>query len=186
VKSFKNVQLTMQRDSNNGGQPAQKPFAPQNKWNPTLKIGGFSNPGPGASWKPQENRPPVGSHFQPQTPTFVSDPQPATQSQIDELKAEYKKKKDQFDQKIRESESNLKAQKKSLATDRENSVDAVIEEKISLECSNDAVKLDVNIEEFSRIMKPIIRHCTKEAISAGKEWILRNATNTKVTQSAYC
>ena len=94
IKSFKNVQLTMQRDSNNVGPPAQKPFAPQNKWNPTLKIGGFSNPGPGASWKPQDNRPPVGNHFQPQTPTFVSDPQPATQSQIDELKAEYKKIRD--------------------------------------------------------------------------------------------
>ena len=49
------------------------------------------------------------------------------------LKEEYYQKKTDFETKIRESEGNLKEQRKSLMTDRENRVDEVIEEKLIFE-----------------------------------------------------
>ena len=60
-----------------------------------------------------------------------------------------------------ESDSNLKEQRKSLMTDKENRVDLVIEEKLIHDCSKEAVKLGINLDEFHKILRPIVKYCTK-------------------------
>ena len=66
-------------------------------------------------------------------------------------------------------------------TDKENRVDQVIEEKLVFDCSRDALKLDLNLDEFHRILRPIVKHCTKESIATGKAWILQNSQNSTVS-----
>lgn len=150
---------------------AAKPIT--NKWNPTLKIGGWQNPNAGG-----------GAWNRTSSPAFVNndggwkqenrEKPPVTESEMKKLKEEYYQKKTDFETKIRESEGNLKEQRKSLMTDRENRVDEVIEEKLIFECTREALKLDLNLDEFHRILRPIVKHCTKEAIATGKAWILQN------------
>lgn len=174
-----------------GGWNAQSQSKPHvNKWNPTLKIGGWQNPNAGntgwggtqsntgkvqawgksggmstsggsGGWKPEQHETP-----------------PTTATQMESLRDEYQTKKADYDSKIKESDGNLKEQRKSLMTDKENRVDQVIEEKLIFECSRDALKLDLNLDEFHRILRPIVKHCTKESIATGKAWILHNGSNT--------
>ena len=46
-------------------------------------------------------------------------------------------------------------------TDKENRVDLVIEEKLIHDCSKEAVKLGINLDEFHKILRPIVKYCTK-------------------------
>lgn len=179
--------------------PAATPLAKPpvvNKWNPTLKIGGWSNPNSAnTGWvghtpiRPAESKvQPWGKHGAGAADLGGSggwkpeqhEPPPVTQTQIGSMRDEYNSKKADFDSKIKESDGNLKEQRKSLMTDKENRVDQVIEEKLIFECSRDALKIDLNLDEFHRILRPIVKHCTKEAIATGKAWILHNARDTTV------
>ena len=47
-------------------------------------------------------------------------------------------------------------------TDKENRVDQVIEEKLIADCGRDAVKQDISLDEFHKILRPIVKYCTKE------------------------
>ena len=78
-----------------------------------------------------------------------------------------------------ESDSNLKEQRKSLMTDKENRVDEVIEKKLITDCSREAVKIDINLDEFHKILRPIVKYCTKESIATGKAWILQTGRDLK-------
>ena len=51
-------------------------------------------------------------------------------------------------------------------TDKENRVDLVIEEKLIHDCSKEAGKLGINLDEFHKILRPIVKYCTKVRCSA--------------------
>ena len=64
-------------------------------------------------------------------------------------------------------------------TDKENRVDEVIEKKLITDCSREAVKIDINLDEFHKILRPIVKYCTKESIATGKAWILQTGRDLK-------
>ena len=64
-------------------------------------------------------------------------------------------------------------------TDKENRVDEVIEKKLISDCSKEAVKMDISLDEFHRILRPIVKYCTKESIATGKAWILHMGRDTR-------
>lgn len=55
-----------------------------------------------------------------------------------------------------------------------------IEEAITKLIDNDlkkeAVDCGIDFNEFDNVLQPIIETCTKDAISAGKSWIIQRAT----------
>ena len=64
-------------------------------------------------------------------------------------------------------------------TDKENRVDEVIEKKLIHDCSKEAIKVGINLDEFHKILRPIVKYCTKESIAAGKAWIIETGQSLK-------
>ncbi|CAK9302594.1 unnamed protein product [Gordionus sp. m RMFG-2023] len=82
-------------------------------------------------------------------------------------------------QKIQESENYLASQFQSLLNQQQAKVKNVVATaqfgklvQLSEECN-------INLSELDMIVNPIIESCTKEAISNGKAWILKNNINPK-------
>ena len=107
---------------------------------------------------------------------------PISKKELEDMHNAYNKKKNEYESNIRESDSNLKEQRKSLMTDKENRVDEVIEKKLITDCSKEAIKVDINLDEFHKILRPIVKYCTKESIATGKAWILKTARDLKTAR----
>merc|ERR1711990_1256351 len=153
----------------------------KNPWNPNLKTGSSwsgSKTGWGGAGNPSiptSNLSTSGSGWKPED----SNPPPITTETLDKMKRDYEKKRNEFDSNVKESDSNLKEQRKSLMTDKENRVDEVIEKKLIHDCSKEAIKLNINLDEFHKILRPVVKYCTKESIAAGKAWIIETGRDTK-------
>ena len=151
-----------------------------NKWNPTL------NQKPSFGVQPNSSSSRLTSGFGAAPPNPNAGPQsggwkaedaerpPISKADLEELNNAYNKKKAEYESNIRESDSNLKEQRKSLMTDKENRVDEVIEKKLITDCSKEAIKVDINLDEFHKILRPIVKYCTKESIATGKAWIIKS------------
>uniref|UniRef100_A0A668AGX3 Calcium homeostasis endoplasmic reticulum protein n=1 Tax=Myripristis murdjan TaxID=586833 RepID=A0A668AGX3_9TELE len=87
-------------------------------------------------------------------------PPPATPS-IDEL--------------IQQSQWNLQQQEQHLLTLRQEQVTAAISLAMEQQMQKLLLETQLDITEFDNLLQPIIDTCTKDAISAGKNWMFTNA-----------
>ena len=44
------------------------------------------------------------------------------------------------------------------------------------------IKVDINLDEFHKILRPIVKYCTKESIATGKAWILKTGRDLKTAR----
>ncbi len=55
-------------------------------------------------------------------------------------------------------------------------IDETISKAQESDLKKDATDCGIDFNEFDNILQPIIDTCTKDAISAGKSWIIQRAT----------
>lgn len=117
-----------------------------------------------------QQQPPMNNSWVPPT-----QPPPLSQTNA-QLEALNKQRLALLDQ-IRQSEMNLAAQKDMLQRQQENQMDEII-----AKIQNDAIlamasEKSVQLSEFDLVLQPIMDSCTKDSISAGKNFILQHATD---------
>lgn len=77
---------------------------------------------------------------------------------------------------IRESETNLNAQHEVMLQQQEIQIQESIAKAQESDLRKDATDCGIDFSEFDNVLQPIIDTCTKDAISAGKSWIIQRAT----------
>ncbi|PIK40312.1 Calcium homeostasis endoplasmic reticulum protein [Apostichopus japonicus] len=81
----------------------------------------------------------------------------------------------QFQDKIKESEENLAKQKQMLLSQQKEQMESVVMSNRLDKIQDLAQAMDINLSEFDATLQAIIDSCTKDAISAGKQWIFAAA-----------
>uniref|UniRef100_H3C7T8 Calcium homeostasis endoplasmic reticulum protein n=1 Tax=Tetraodon nigroviridis TaxID=99883 RepID=H3C7T8_TETNG len=80
-----------------------------------------------------------------------------------------------FDELIQQSQWNLQQQEQHLHTLRQDQVTAAVALAMEQQIQKLLVDTQLDITEFDSLLQPIIDTCTKDAISAGKNWMFNNA-----------
>uniref|UniRef100_A0A671UX52 Calcium homeostasis endoplasmic reticulum protein n=1 Tax=Sparus aurata TaxID=8175 RepID=A0A671UX52_SPAAU len=80
-----------------------------------------------------------------------------------------------IDELIQQSQWNLQQQEQHLHTLRQEQVTAAIALAMEQQTQKLLVETQLDITEFDNLLQPIIDTCTKDAISAGKNWMFNNA-----------
>ncbi|XP_059197010.1 calcium homeostasis endoplasmic reticulum protein isoform X1 [Centropristis striata] len=79
------------------------------------------------------------------------------------------------DELIQQSQWNLQQQEQHLHTLRQEQVTAAITLAMEQQTQKLLLETQSDITEFDNLLQPIIDTCTKDAISAGKNWMFNNA-----------
>lgn len=85
----------------------------------------------------------------------------------------------QFQDKIKESEENLTKQKQILLGQQKEQMESVVMSNRLDKIQDLAQEMEVNLSEFDATLQAIIDSCTKDAISAGKQWIFAAAKSPR-------
>uniref|UniRef100_A0A4W5N6V2 Calcium homeostasis endoplasmic reticulum protein n=1 Tax=Hucho hucho TaxID=62062 RepID=A0A4W5N6V2_9TELE len=80
-----------------------------------------------------------------------------------------------IDELIQQSQWNLQQQEQQLLTLRQEQVTAAIALAMEQQTQKLLAETQQDISEFDNLLQPIIDTCTKDAISAGKNWMFNNA-----------
>ncbi|XP_008333331.1 calcium homeostasis endoplasmic reticulum protein isoform X1 [Cynoglossus semilaevis] len=80
-----------------------------------------------------------------------------------------------IDELIQQSQWNLQQQEQHLHSLRQEQVTAAIALAVEQQTQKLLVETQLDITEFDNLLQPIIDTCTKDAISAGKNWMFNNA-----------
>uniref|UniRef100_A0A8C3ABY2 Calcium homeostasis endoplasmic reticulum protein n=1 Tax=Cyclopterus lumpus TaxID=8103 RepID=A0A8C3ABY2_CYCLU len=80
-----------------------------------------------------------------------------------------------LDELIQQSQWNLQQQEQHLHTLRQEQVTAAIALAMEQQTQKMLQETQLDITEFDNLLQPIIDTCTKDAISAGKNWMFNNA-----------
>uniref|UniRef100_A0AAQ5XBX7 Calcium homeostasis endoplasmic reticulum protein n=1 Tax=Amphiprion ocellaris TaxID=80972 RepID=A0AAQ5XBX7_AMPOC len=80
-----------------------------------------------------------------------------------------------IDELIQQSQWNLQQQEQHLHTLRQEQVTAAIALAMEQQTQKLLLETHLDITEFDNLLQPIIDTCTKDAISAGKNWMFNNA-----------
>uniref|UniRef100_A0A669DT88 Calcium homeostasis endoplasmic reticulum protein n=1 Tax=Oreochromis niloticus TaxID=8128 RepID=A0A669DT88_ORENI len=80
-----------------------------------------------------------------------------------------------IDELIQQSQWNLQQQEQHLHTLRQEQVTAAITLAMEQQTQKLLLETQLDITEFDNLLQPIIDTCTKDAISAGKNWMFNNA-----------
>nr|XP_020512750.1 LOW QUALITY PROTEIN: calcium homeostasis endoplasmic reticulum protein [Labrus bergylta] len=80
-----------------------------------------------------------------------------------------------FDELVQQSQWNLQQQEQHLHTLRQEQVTAAIALATEQQTQKLLLETQLDITEFDNLLQPIIDTCTKDAISAGKNWMFTNA-----------
>ncbi|TNN61733.1 Calcium homeostasis endoplasmic reticulum protein [Liparis tanakae] len=80
-----------------------------------------------------------------------------------------------LDELIQQSQWNLQQQEQHLHTLRQEQVTAAIALAMEQQTQKMLIESQLDITEFDNLLQPIIDTCTKDAISAGKNWMFNNA-----------
>uniref|UniRef100_A0A8C5C5L4 Calcium homeostasis endoplasmic reticulum protein n=1 Tax=Gadus morhua TaxID=8049 RepID=A0A8C5C5L4_GADMO len=76
---------------------------------------------------------------------------------------------------IQQSQWNLQQQEQHLLTLRQEQVSAAIALAVEQQTQKLLMETQLDVTEFDNLLQPIIDTCTKDAISAGKNWMFTNA-----------
>lgn len=79
---------------------------------------------------------------------------------------------------IHQSEQNLSAQHSALMQQQQKQIDEAIEEAQNNSLEEQAAENNISLIDFDDVLQPIIDACTKDSISAGKNWILQHSSDT--------
>ncbi|OTF70362.1 Suppressor-of-White-Apricot domain containing protein [Euroglyphus maynei] len=78
---------------------------------------------------------------------------------------------------LRESEKNLNAQKEVImGVEMERRIDEMITKQLDDELKRMCEDFNINLNEFNKILQPIIESCRKESIANGKIWIFNHCS----------
>uniref|UniRef100_A0A8C5FYN3 Calcium homeostasis endoplasmic reticulum protein n=1 Tax=Gouania willdenowi TaxID=441366 RepID=A0A8C5FYN3_GOUWI len=80
-----------------------------------------------------------------------------------------------IDELIQQSQWNLQQQEQHLHSLRQEQVTAAINLAMEQQTQKMLLETQLDITEFDNLLQPIIDTCTKDAISAGKNWMFTNA-----------
>lgn len=78
---------------------------------------------------------------------------------------------------IQQSEQNLKAQHTALIAQQDKAIEELPPYCAREELQKSASQENIDLEALDLVLKPIIDSCTKDNISAGKNWILQYSTS---------
>ncbi|XP_030385310.1 calcium homeostasis endoplasmic reticulum protein [Scaptodrosophila lebanonensis] len=82
---------------------------------------------------------------------------------------------------IKQSEANLSAQHTALMTQKTKQIEEAMATAQSAQMEQLATEQSIVLRDFDAVLQPIIESCTKDSISAGKNWILQHSTdNAKI------
>uniref|UniRef100_A0A3Q0SNT1 Calcium homeostasis endoplasmic reticulum protein n=1 Tax=Amphilophus citrinellus TaxID=61819 RepID=A0A3Q0SNT1_AMPCI len=84
-----------------------------------------------------------------------------------------------IDELIQQSQWNLQQQEQHLHTLRQEQVTAAIALAMEQQTQKLLLETQLDITEFDNLLQPIIDTCTKDAISAGKNWMFNNAKTSQ-------
>uniref|UniRef100_A0AAY5EMN8 Calcium homeostasis endoplasmic reticulum protein n=1 Tax=Electrophorus electricus TaxID=8005 RepID=A0AAY5EMN8_ELEEL len=79
------------------------------------------------------------------------------------------------DELVQQSQWNLQQQEQHLSSLRQEQVNAAIALAMEQQTQKLLVETQLDMAEFDSLLQPIIDTCTKDAISAGKNWMFNNA-----------
>ncbi|XP_055910093.1 calcium homeostasis endoplasmic reticulum protein isoform X2 [Eupeodes corollae] len=79
---------------------------------------------------------------------------------------------------IHQSEQNLSAQHSALMQQQQKQIDEAIEDAQNNSLEEQAAENNISLIDFDDVLQPIIDACTKDSISAGKNWILQHSSDT--------
>uniref|UniRef100_A0A1B0B7T4 SURP motif domain-containing protein n=1 Tax=Glossina palpalis gambiensis TaxID=67801 RepID=A0A1B0B7T4_9MUSC len=79
---------------------------------------------------------------------------------------------------IRQSESNLTAQHTALMGQQKKQIEEAIEAAQNAQLEKQAEVRNISLKEMDAVLQPIIDSCTKDSISAGKNWILQHSSDS--------
>ncbi|XP_055840816.1 calcium homeostasis endoplasmic reticulum protein isoform X2 [Episyrphus balteatus] len=79
---------------------------------------------------------------------------------------------------IHQSEQNLSAQHSALMQQQQKQIDDAIEDAQNNMLEEQAADNNISLIDFDDVLQPIIDACTKDSISAGKNWILQHSSDT--------
>ncbi|KAG2464224.1 CHERP protein, partial [Polypterus senegalus] len=83
------------------------------------------------------------------------------------------------DELIQQSQWNLQQQEQHLHTLRQEQVTAAIMHAMEQQTKKLLTETQLDVNEFDNLLQPIIDTCTKDAISAGKNWMFNNAKTSQ-------
>nr|XP_036671799.1 calcium homeostasis endoplasmic reticulum protein isoform X1 [Drosophila suzukii] len=95
-------------------------------------------------------------------------------SQLDTIKMQQKTLREQ----IKQSESNLSAQHTALMNQKTKQIEEAIAAAQTTQQEQMAGEQGIVLRDFDGVLQPIIESCTKDSISAGKNWILQHSTDS--------
>ncbi|KAH8380124.1 hypothetical protein KR009_009098, partial [Drosophila setifemur] len=95
-------------------------------------------------------------------------------TQLDAIKMQQKTLREQ----IQQSEANLSAQHTALMTQKTKQIEEAIATAQATQLEQLAQEQGIVLRDFDVILQPIIESCTKDSISAGKNWILQHSTDS--------
>ncbi|XP_062130101.1 LOW QUALITY PROTEIN: calcium homeostasis endoplasmic reticulum protein [Drosophila sulfurigaster albostrigata] len=79
---------------------------------------------------------------------------------------------------IKQSDANLSAQHTALMTQKTKQIDDAMATAQTTQLEQLANEQGIVLREFDSVLQPIIESCTKDSISAGKNWILQHSTDS--------
>lgn len=80
---------------------------------------------------------------------------------------------------IRQSEQNLQAQHTALMQQQQKTIDEMLPNTQKEYLQKAAKDEEIDLAALDLVLQPIIESCTKDNISAGKNWILQYSTGGK-------
>ncbi|XP_037674064.1 calcium homeostasis endoplasmic reticulum protein isoform X2 [Choloepus didactylus] len=80
-----------------------------------------------------------------------------------------------MDELIQQSQWNLQQQEQQLLVLRQEQVTAAVAHAVEQQMQKLLEETQLDMDEFDNLLQPIIDTCTKDAISAGKNWMFSNA-----------
>ncbi|XP_016985221.1 calcium homeostasis endoplasmic reticulum protein [Drosophila rhopaloa] len=95
-------------------------------------------------------------------------------SQLDAIKMQQKTLREQ----IKQSEANLSAQHTALMNQKTKQIEEAIAAAQTAQQEQMAGEQGIVLRDFDGVLQPIIESCTKDSISAGKNWILQHSTDS--------
>ncbi|KPU78091.1 uncharacterized protein Dana_GF24403, isoform C [Drosophila ananassae] len=95
-------------------------------------------------------------------------------SQLDAVNMQQKTLREQ----IKQSEANLSAQHTALMTQKTKQIEEAIATAQTTQLEQLAQEQGIVLRDFDAVLQPIIESCTKDSISAGKNWILQHSTDS--------
>ncbi|GFS15252.1 calcium homeostasis endoplasmic reticulum protein [Elysia marginata] len=137
---------------------------------------------------PQQGPPPMGQQQQ-QPPQMGQQPPPPQQQQqlppqsqplqdnIAQAQAQVSQLQTNVQEQVKQSEANLAAQYAVLMQQQQNQIQEMIVQTLDDKLSSQLRQCDLTEHDVNSVVQPIIDSCTKDAILAGKNWIMQRTSS---------